>query len=221
MDTDTAPQIPPNILPIEYYINSIISRKTLSNCQMSAFFCISIISTIVCIHHNYTKSPICFENMLNTITIYAFIDLFYANDSSKIHHLAIITLAIYNYFTNLDPVDGVYVYYTILKTEISSIFLALKHWLDKKTFLYYGNLVVFYLLFLKLRIIDFYSVVSPGSQLYIIDKKYSDNYMMSFMFVGSVYILYALNMYWFILMNIIFYKKILPLILENVREKYI
>ena len=107
-----------------------------------------------------------------------------------------------------------------VKTEFSSIFLALKYWLDKKTLLYKINLMVFYVLFLKLRIIDFYSVILPGSPLYIIDQQYSDNFYMSFIFIGSVYGLYALNIYWFIQMNMLLYKQLFANSIENYCKKY-
>jgi hypothetical protein len=197
-----------------------IDNKTLSNYQNKAFFCISILSIGTCVYYNYTKSPILFENMFNIITVYAFVDIFYTNYASKLHHLAILNMAMYRYVTNLDQIGGAYIYYSLLKTEFSSIFLALKYWLDKKTLLYKINLMVFYVLFLKLRIIDFYSVILPGSPLYIIDQQYSDNFYMSFIFIGSVYGLYALNIYWFIQMNMLLYKQLFANSIENYCKKY-
>jgi len=188
-----------------YFIDS----KTLLTYQNRALFCVSILSTGVCVYYNYTKSPVSFDYILNIITLYSFVDLFFSEDiASKMHHLTLINMFIYKRLTNLDPIDCAFVYYTLCKTEFSSIFLVLKYWLDKKTVIYKVNLVVFYVLFLKMRVIDFYSVISHGSPIYMIDEKYSKNTCMSLMFLSSMYGLYALNIYWFIQMNMILYTQL-------------
>ena len=46
--------------------------------------------------------------------------------------------------------------YTLLKTEISSIFYVLKYWLPKKSSIYNINLILFYSSFFKFRILDYY-----------------------------------------------------------------
>lgn len=128
---------------------------------------------------------------------------------------------IYKHLTTLYTIDCVFVYYTLCKTEFSSIFLVFKYWLDKKTLLYKANLVAFYVLFFTMRVIDFYSVIEPGSQIYIIDKKYSDNnYIMSFILLSSVYGLYALYIYWFIQMNMLLYKQLFAKSIENCPKKF-
>uniref|UniRef100_A0A6C0HH89 TLC domain-containing protein n=1 Tax=viral metagenome TaxID=1070528 RepID=A0A6C0HH89_9ZZZZ len=187
----------------------LIDSKTLLNYQNRALFCISILSTITCIHYDYTKSPTMIIACLNIISVYCCIDIFLIKEiSSKLHHLFGIFLVIYMYKTNVSPSDFPLIGYIFCKTEVSSIFLVLKYWLDRKTVIYKINLAAFYLSFLKMRVIDFYSIVSPDSAIYIVDKKYSNNTYMSYMLIGSMYGFYALYIYWFIQINMVLYKTI-------------
>jgi len=112
------------------------------------------------------------------------------------------------YKTKVTPSDFPLIGYIFCKTEVSSIFLVLKYWLDRKTVIYKINLAAFYLSFLKMRVIDFYNIVSPDSAIYMVDKKYSNNAYMSYMLLGSMYGFYALYIYWFIQINMVLYKTI-------------
>uniref|UniRef100_A0A6C0K227 TLC domain-containing protein n=1 Tax=viral metagenome TaxID=1070528 RepID=A0A6C0K227_9ZZZZ len=185
-----------------------IDKKTLLNYQNKALFCISILSTISCIHYNYTKSSAMITMCLHIISLYCFIDIFYITETtSKLHHMFSIAIMIYVYVKNVQSYDYVSVGYIFCKTEISSIFLVFRYWLDRKTVIYKINLAVFYLLFLKIRVIDFYSVISPDSHIYIITEKYSkDNFTLTFIFLGSMYGFYTLYIYWFIQINILLYR---------------
>jgi hypothetical protein len=195
-----------------------VDSNTLSIYQNRALFCISILSSITCLHYNYTKSPYIITINAILIPVYAFIEMFFiTNKLSKLHHVYVISICIYAYVNkiNLQDTDVVLINYIFCKTEISTICLVFKNWLDKNTLLYKINGIFFYLLFLKIRVIDYYSVICPGSPVYIIDKKYSKNNYMSLMVFSSLYGLYALYIYWFIQINIIFYKQFFAKSIEN------
>ncbi len=193
--------------------NNLIDSKTIIIYQNRALFGVSVISTIACIHHNYTKTPDAIIACLKVISLYCFIDIFFTKAIiSKIHHLFALLLFSYLRIKNMSPDDYISIGYLFCKTEISSIFLVLKFWLDKKTILYKINLALFYVSFIKIRVIDFYSMVSSDSPVYIIVEKYSkDNCILSVMFVGSVYGFYILYIYWCIQINMILYKKLCPI----------
>jgi hypothetical protein len=190
--------------------NNLIDSKTIIIYKDRALFCVCILSTIACVHYNYTKSHTAITSCLNVISSYCFVDIFFTEAiTSKIHHLFAIMLFTYLRITNVSSDDYISIGYLFCKTEISSIFLVLKFWLNKKTVIYNINLALFYLSFMKIRVIDFYGVVSSDSPIYVITEKYSkDNYILTVMFVGSVYGFYILYIYWFIQINMILYKKI-------------
>ena len=190
--------------------NNLIDSKTIIIYKDRALFCVCILSTIACIHYNYTKSHTAITSCLNIISLYCFVDIFFTEAiTSKIHHLFAIMLFSYLRITNMSSDDYISIGYLCCKTEISSIFLILKSWLDKKTVIYNINLALFYLSFMKIRVIDFYGVVSSDSNVYVITEKYSkNNCILTIMFIGSLYGFYTLFIYWFIQINMILYKKI-------------
>ena len=83
------------------------------------------------------------------------------------------------------------------------IFYVLKYWLPKKTILYNLNSILFYILFFKLRIYDFYyEIIYNNISFDITFQKYSPtNYYLSSILLISCYGLYILNLYWFLILN--------------------
>jgi hypothetical protein len=74
---------------------------------------------------------------------------------------------------------------TLLNTEIPNIFYTLKKFIPKYTLLYDVNYILFYLTFFKFRIYDFYEILNNGTSICIV----------------GLYILYIINLYWFVMMN--------------------
>ena len=79
------------------------------------------------------------------------------------------------------------------------------------------NTILFYMLFLKLRIYDFYyEIIYNNISFDIVFQRYSPtNYCLSSILLMSCYGLYILNLYWFLIMNKILYKTITQFIRVN------
>ena len=107
--------------------------------------------------------------------------------------------------------------YTIMTTEVTSIFYISRFYLPKKSVLYFINNAFFYVLYLKLRMIDyFFNVIHWDSQLYLLFDKYTPNSIgESSIIVIGCYGLYGLNLYWFYSMNRILYDGIFPSSIQN------
>jgi len=159
-----------------------------------------------------------FHLLLPIVGLHAFIDLLITKSYDlKLHHLCILGIIFYNNYYNVAPEYRFIFLYPLLKTEISSIFYVLKYWLPKNTIIYNVNTVLFYLLFIKLRIYDFYyEIIYNNFSFDIVFKKYSQsNYFLSSIILLSCYVLYILNLYWFLIMNKILYKAITKFINVN------
>ena len=176
-------------------------------------------SVFTCItYFNYLQLSTCvpvgsyemFETLLPYIGIHAIADSFVVKGNDlRLHHLFILVFLFYNWFYQVDIKDKFPILYCLLKTEISSIFYVLKFWLTKNTWVYHVNSVLFYLGFLKFRIFDFYmEIVRPGYIFDVVFKYSHENLLFSIILVVSIYGLYMLNLYWFLIINKIVYKQI-------------
>jgi hypothetical protein len=179
--------------------------------QNLSLLSISILSTFACIYYNTVNNQTTFKFLQFIICTYSIVDLYYSKSIEfKIHHILSLGLFYYNFVYNVQCSDNNIITYSFFKTEISSIFLVLKYYLDKKSAFYHINIGVFYLLFFKLRIYDiYYNVIKYDSQIYTIINKYTpDSYYESSILIVSCYGLYILNLYWFMILSKILYQKI-------------
>ena len=159
-----------------------------------------------------------FDILFPFVGLHALIDFFLTNSYDlKLHHFFIFGIIFYNYYYNVSSEYRFIFSYPLLKTEISSIFYVLKYWLPKKTILYNLNSILFYILFFKLRIYDFYyEIIYNNISFDITFQKYSPtNYYLSSILLISCYGLYILNLYWFLILNKILYKTITNIIDVN------
>ena len=203
-------------------LNKINWDDAILNIQNGMLFLLSGASLFSCLYYNinsYYSSDYAldmknvsrpFDLLMPFVTIHAFTDLFLTKSTDlKIHHLSVLGVLFYNFYYNVSEADRFPIIYSLLKTEISSIFYVLKFWLPKNTHLYNINNALFYLGFLKFRIIDMYfDVVSSGHIFNIIHNYSSSNIVLSLVLFGSCYGLYLLNLYWFVIINKILYKGI-------------
>jgi len=190
--------------------------------QNISLFVISLYSFFLCIYYNLILlfNPnnqdsldiiIKFDTLSSIVSLYLFIDFFFSKTySSILHHSCVFGIILYNNYYDLSLEDRFIFLYPLLKTEISSIFYILKYWIPSNTIIYNVNILLFYLSFLKFRIYDFYyEIIYNNIYFDIVFKKYSElNYILSSILIVSCYILYTLNLYWFLIMNKIIFKKI-------------
>lgn len=203
-----------------------LNATLIEDIQNSSLFIISIVAFLS--YLNYNLQPIWYQNIDNEVidnfgggafskpydillpfvVVHASID-FFINKSYdlKLHHLCVIGIYFYNMYNNVSTEYRFMFLYPLLNTEISSIFYVLKFWLPNKSFIYNLNTILFYLSFFKFRIYDFYyKIIQNNFCFYTIFQKYSNSDYSSYVLLLSCYILYILNIYWFLIMNKILYK---------------
>uniref|UniRef100_A0A6C0B173 TLC domain-containing protein n=1 Tax=viral metagenome TaxID=1070528 RepID=A0A6C0B173_9ZZZZ len=189
--------------------------------QNIALFSISISSLVCCVNYciqggqivdannNITSAAALFTNLLPVIGVHAIVDTFLTTSAElKMHHVCTMGILFYNYYYQVDEKDRFLILYSLLKTEISSIFYVLKYWLPKNTSLYVVNDIIFYISFFKFRIVDVYVEVIKSNYIFdvIFNKYSSSNFLLSSILFLSYYGLYVLNLYWFFIINKILYK---------------
>jgi hypothetical protein len=155
-----------------------------------------------------------FDNLSYFVQTYVFIDLLFVKKMDAcIHHLCVIGISFYNWYSNADEIYRIIFSFSLIKTELSSIFLVLTYWLPKNTYAYNINSVFFYLSFIKFRIIDMYTEIIHGNYTFniVINKYTPNNLLISSVLYVSIYVLYLLNMYWFLIITKIWYKQFLHL----------
>ena len=201
----------------KYNLQNIKIKDLILHLQNISIFLISITSFFCCINYNFNNYFYQFENntqpfnvLMKFITYHAFIDFFVNNSIEvKIHHVFILLLIFYNYYYNISSDDRMIILYPLIKTEISSFFFVLKYWLPENTRIHFINNLIFYIVFIKLRIYDmFYELLKNKFILEISNKySYSDICLTSIGLTGY-YGLNLLNLYWFLILTKIVYKNI-------------
>jgi len=195
-----------------YYLNTIIIED-LQNISLFIIGVSSLLSSIYCYNLTYDtiieKTP--FDILLPFVGVHAGIDFFISDKYDiKIHHIFIMGILFYNNYYDVSDSHRFMFSCPLLKTEISSIFYVLKYWIPKNSFMYSINSILFYILFFKLRIFDFYyQIIYNNSNFNILFETYSQkDYLLSSIMLVSCYGLFILNLYWFFIINKIVYKGI-------------
>ena len=180
------------------YNLQLIKIEDIQNISLFIIACSSFLSYLY-----YNLAPLYYENnksdfnkpfdiLFPFVGLHAFTDFFLTNSYDlKLHHLCIFGIIFYNYYYNVSTEYRFIFLYPLLKTEISSIFYVLKYWLPKKTILYNVNTILFYILFLKLRIYDFYyEIIYNNVSFDIVFQKYSPTnyYLSSILYLNRYYL---------------------------------
>lgn len=196
-------------------------ESTILHIQNVALFLLAIPSSWYCINHiikvmylpgylndiNEVIKP--FDSLIPFVFTHASIDIFLTkNNSLKMHHLCVMGVIGYNYYYSVAGIDRFLILCCLLKTEASSIFYVLKYWIPKRTLWYNINNLLFYIGFLKFRIIDMYFELMRTGYIFTVIEKYStSNILGSAVLFSSCYGLYLLNLYWFFIINKIAFTK--------------
>lgn len=203
-------------------LNNIRLDEIILQVQNTTLFLIATGSLFCCVNHhlnNYQlESSINNFNILNNfVAYYSFIDLFINNSIEvKMHHLFTLFIVFYKVYYNIPDFYSFEIMYPYLKTEISSIFFVFKYWLPKNTTIYTINDIIFYMMFLKLRLYDIYYEVLVNKNVYEMLQIYSSsNHLLSSIILLGCFGLYILNVYWFLIMTKVIYKKLAKIININ------
>jgi len=210
------------MLSVSNNLYSVNIKEIILQVQNIVLFLIAVGSLFCCINHhlnnNQLENSIHSFNILNSfVGYYSFIDLFVNNSIEiKLHHLFTLFIFFYRFYYNVPDFYTFEIMYPYLKTEISSIFLVFKYWLPKNTIIYTINDTIFYISFFKLRLYDIYYEVLLNKNVVEMLKMYSSsNILLSSIILLGCYGLYILNVYWFLIMNKVIYKKITKFININ------
>jgi hypothetical protein len=178
--------------------------------QNLSLFIIGIISLFACISYDIGNNcEFIFSFLQKAIILYLGVDLF----SNKqfdffIHHIFTLLIGFYNYYYKIGYIENHIIIYTLLRTEISSIFLVLKYYIKKDSIFYNINNLIFIILFFKFRVFDYYYyIIDSNSSLYLLYEKNEISIRPIILFIGF-YGLYFLNLYWALVMIKIIFKSI-------------
>jgi len=180
-------------------------------------FIICNVCLLSCILYQYNRADFLFQTFPKWIALYFVIDMFLnASAIFRLHHTVCTGISAYNYYYGVEMKQCETLFYHLIKTEISTIFLIMRYYIPKSTTLAHINNGVFYITFTKFRIVDlYYGLIHPDSSVYVVIQKYSpDNYLASGLLLTCCYTLYGLNVYWYIIMN----RKLLDMITYNNKE---
>ena len=124
--------------------------------------------------------------------------------SSALHHMFVLLFTSYFVTTEIPVEDCITLVLTILSTEISTLFLVIKIWLEQsemqQTIFYTVNIALFLLSFLYTRIYLYTNFVILNPQTY--------NLNLPFVPYIGLYGLFALNIYWVTLMVKMIFKSL-------------
>jgi len=219
--TQSSVSITPRIVSI-FNLQTImmLDKNTILKYQNRALFSISIMIVFSTMLYSYLQFVYPLRMVKLILGLYIFLDLFFVYTlEMKIHHLFVLCIYLTEFVHTAIPDKNVLLC-NVLKMEWSSIFLVLKYWINKKSYLYNINLGVFYIFFFKTRIFDYYmnvihndpyllltypSVLSQENTL-IVPRSGIFTFTLYCAVICGYYGLYILNIYWFFLMNKMLYN---------------
>lgn len=183
-------------------------------------FLVSILSIFSLLHYHFTEDI--YFVMMNIYIVFAQLacDIFlWHTNASVIHHLCALLL-IYSFFSihsDLDVREYIYILLPILSTEISTLFLVIKYWMEqldlKNTFWYKVNLLVFFVVFVITRIFIYTAFVILNPKTYELD-------LSKYVYL-SLYGLFGLNIYWVTIMIKVMLKPLKQVLTNVYTEMFI
>jgi hypothetical protein len=208
------------IINLHHNIYKVYDYLIYENIVNTCKFTIGISTLFAYTYYNLNNNPnftLHYDCIIQFVGIYAFIDFFATKSyESKLHHLFVCIFTFYNSCYNIDTNDKFITLYPMLNTEISSIFYILKNWLPQNTLTYNINLGLFYITFFKFRIYNLYQLICliHTPFFYIICQKYSESLFYKLILLGCNG-LFAMNLYWFSIMNKVVYKIFLKKMIDT------
>lgn len=183
-----------------YYMNIIEKVQNISN----LFIC--TLTTINLYYYYYVDTKYLTYSIPFIFTHFC-IDLFFCKKDIKIHHLLGIMIILFKYNYNIPEDDYKFIILTLYKTEISTFFYVFRLYLKNSNIsknIILLNDILFFLIFLKFRIIDYYIniIINPTTYLIL------NNYHSSCIFF-PLYGIFLLNLYWVMIIFKIIYKSII------------
>jgi len=182
------------------------SRTYLSDFANVVSFLISMFSIFALSHYYITNDVFFISSTVNIIFFQLSYDIFlWHSNESALHHFFVILFGTFLYYYEMKFEDYFFLLIPILATEISTLFLILKTWMEQfdmtKTIWFTINNFLFFVSFFTTRIYlyTFYIIANP--QTYSMITKYTgDSIIAKFHVYTGLIGLFCLNVYWFVVM---------------------
>jgi hypothetical protein len=170
-----------------------------------------LLSTIVSVNLYYyyyiDKNTLYFS--IPFIALHFLLDIFVCTNDIKLHHLCGLLVIFTKYFYNTLPIQDSSIIILIYNFEITTFFYLFKIWFEpfKKTknkilkWIITSNDIIFFVLFFKIRIFDYYIYAISNPIMY--EKLYNyvgDRIFDNILMYSGIYGFFILNMYWFLIM---------------------
>lgn len=179
-------------------------------------FSIALLSTLCLLSYRITNDIYILKVLPYIIFVYLFLDLSIAKGDAILHHIFTLICCYNNikYFVN----DTYHLHFMpLFNTEISTIFLIIKLWMDgytgKKSALFNVlsgiNDFLFLSLFFKLRVCEFYGLIQNPETYVLINNNISPDLLTNVSLYIGLYGLFIVNIYWFSIICKKLYKKII------------
>lgn len=190
-----------------------LKDKQILNYQNCVSFFVSIFSSYnLYYYYNYQYTDI-FRYNTQLIFLHCLTDLLFAKNDILIHHIFVISIFLFNSYNNI-PINESSIFLSeLILTEVSTIFLVLRYWINDVSYynilnqkyiyiLTFFNDLLFFITFFKFRIFNYYNLLQ-NIEFYKYVSNHYTNYIDYSIFYFSIYGLFILNLYWF---NIILKK---------------
>jgi hypothetical protein len=158
------------------------------------------------------------------ITAFAIIDaLFLVKKDLYVHHICILMFTFYRNYFHVRDYYGTLMITELIKTELSTIFMVLDYCIPKKYAFVKGlNGIVFVVSFFKFRIYDIFYSIATNQDFYTNMNQIIDGRLLGYtVCYGAFFTLYALNLYWFVIIMKKFYKALFSKYESYVIAEYI
>ena len=182
------------------------SRTCLSDFANVVSFLISIFSIFALCNYYITNDVFFLSSTVNVIFFQLSYDIFlWHSNESALHHFFVILFGTFLFYYEMKFDDYFFLMIPILATEISTLFLVLKIWMEqfdmKKTIWFTINNVFFFVSFFITRIYIYTAYIIANPQTYSMISKYTgDSIIAKFHVYTGLVGLFCLNVYWLVLM---------------------
>ena len=182
------------------------SRTCLSDFANVVSFFISIFSIFALCNYYINDDVFFMASTDNVIFFQISYDIFlWHSNESALHHSFVILFGTFLFYYDMKFDDYFFLLIPILATEISTLFLVFKLWMEQfdmtKTIWFTINNVLFFASFFMTRIYFYTSYVIANPQTYSMITKYTgDSIIAKFHVYTGLVGLFCLNVYWLVVM---------------------
>lgn len=182
------------------------SRTCLSDFANVVSFFISMFSIFALCNYYITSDVFFLASTVNVIFFQISYDIFlWHSNESALHHSFVILFGTFLFYYEMKFEDYFFLLIPILSTEISTLFLVFKIWMEQldmtKTMWFTINNLFFFTSFFITRIYFYTSYVIANPQTYSMITKYTgDSIIAKFHVYSGLIGLFCLNVYWLVVM---------------------